>query len=89
MTNIYPGLFVTFMGGPFDNLLMQIHKTREFKTKGAILFDYAHLSDNYIEALTTRVFNPNYDPRDVKVKEEYKPTVTYKDKKKKRKKNTN
>lgn len=86
MTNIYPGLFVTFMGGPFDNLLMQIHKTREFKTKGAILFDYAHLSDNYIEALTTRVFNPNYDPRDVKVKEEYKPTVTYKDKKKKRKK---
>ena len=86
MTNIYPGLFVTFMGGPFDNLLMQIHKTREFKTKGAILFDYAHLSDNYIEALTTRVFNPNYDPRDVKVTEEDKPTVTYKDKKKKRKK---
>ena len=84
MTNIYPGLFVTFMGGPFDNLLMQIHKTREFKTKGAILFDYAHLSDNYIDALTTRVFNQNYDPRDVKVKEEYKPTVTYKDRKKKR-----
>lgn len=88
MTNIYPGIFVTFMGGPFDNLLMQIHKTREFKTKGAILFDYAHLSDNYIDALTTRVFNPNYDPRDVKIKEEYKPTVKLGEKKK-RKRNKN
>ena len=82
MTNVYPGIFVTFMGGPQDNLLIQIHKTREFKTKGAILFDYAHLSDSYIDALTTRIFNPNYDPRDIKVKEEYKPTVKLGEKKK-------
>ena len=87
MTNIYPGIFVTFMGGPIDNLLVQIHKTREFKTNGAILFDYAHLSDNYIDALTTRVYNSNYDPRDVKVKEEYKPTVKLGEKQKKRKRN--
>lgn len=86
ITNIYPGIFVTFMGGPFDNLLIQIHKTRQFKTKGAILFDYAHLNDDYIDALTTRIFNKNYDPRDVKVQPAggYKPIVTYKDKKKKR-----
>jgi len=70
------------MGGPQDNLLIQLHKTREFKTKGAILFDYAHLSDSYIDALTTRIFNPNYDPRDITVKEEYKPTVKLGEKKK-------
>ncbi|MBE7705552.1 MAG: hypothetical protein E7Z90_07085 [Cyanobacteria bacterium SIG29] len=85
MTNIYPGIFVTFMGGPFDSLLMQIHKTREFKTKGAILFDYAHLSDEYIEALTTRVFNETYDKRNIKIEpnKNYKPVVTYKENKKK------
>lgn len=92
VTNIYPGIFVTFMGGPFDNLLIQIHKTREFKTKGAILFDYAHLNDEYIEALTTRVFNKSYDTADTKIKPsetEYKHTVKYKDKKKKRRRKKN
>lgn len=69
MTKIYPGIFVTFMGGPFDNLLVQIHKTRKFNTEGAILFDYAHLNDEYVDALTTRVFNKYYDPRDVREKE--------------------
>lgn len=60
-TEIYPGIFVTFMGGSEDDLLLQIHKARELKTKGSILFDYGHLSDNYIEALTTRVFNKSYE----------------------------
>ncbi len=80
-TNVYPGLFVTFMGGTFDDLLIQIHKTREFKTKGTVLFDYAHLNDKYIEALTTRVFNKSYSQRSGKkynndtfeLQEEYKP----------------
>lgn len=93
MTNIYPGIFVTFMGGPFDNLLVQIHKTRKFKTEGAILFDYAHLNDNYIDALTTRVFNKSYDPRDIQVKEiqpQHSVKLNKKEKKKKkRKKNKN
>lgn len=66
-TNIYPGIFVTFMGGSMDDLLLQIHKTREYKTKGAILFDYNHLTDKYIEALTTRVFNKEYEPRDTQI----------------------
>ncbi len=88
MTNIYPGIFVTFMGGPFDNLLVQIHKTRKFNTEGAILFDYAHLNDNYIDALTTRVFNKSYDPRDIRQKEEtkYEHKVKLNKKEKKRKK---
>lgn len=66
-TDIYPGIFVTFMGGSMDDLLLQIHKTREYNTKGAILFDYAHLNDDYVDALTTRVFNKSYEPRDVKI----------------------
>lgn len=91
MTNIYPGIFVTFMGGPFDNLLVQIHKTRKFNTEGAILFDYAHLHDNYIDALTTRVFNKSYDPRDIRQQEEtkyeHKVKLNKKEKKRKKKKN--
>ena len=87
-TQIYPGLFVTFMGGPAEDLLLQIHKTREYKTKGAILFDYAHLSNEYIEALQTRIYNNEFDNREFKLKTpqaDYKPQVKIKDKKKKKK----
>jgi len=92
LTKLYPGLFVTFMGGTFDELLMQIQKTREFKTNGAILFDYAHLNDVYIDALTTRVFNKSYEDTakskngwSLKTNQNYSPQVKYKDKKSKRK----
>lgn len=57
-TKIYPGLFVTFMGGTFDDLLKQIQEGREQNTNGAIIFDYAHLSQDYIDALKVRVYNP-------------------------------
>ena len=82
-TKIYPGLFVTFMGGPFEDLLIQIHKTREFRAKGAIIFDYAHLDDKYIEALKTRVYNQTYENRefDLKTPENYTPQVKYNEKK--------
>ena len=86
-TKIYPGLFVTFMGGPFEDLLMQIHKTREFKTRGTVIFDYAHLDDVYVDALTTRVFNKTYDSKEyaIKTPQNYKPELKYKEKKKKKK----
>ena len=86
-TKIYPGLFVTFMGGPFEDLLMQIHKTREFKTRGTVIFDYAHLDDVYIDALMTRVFNKTYDSKEyaIKTPQNYKPELKYKEKKKKKK----
>lgn len=88
-TKVYPGLFVTFMGGSFEDLLMQIQKTREFKSKGVILFDYAHFANKYAEALTTRVYNKSYDNKQkefsVKAPKDYKPTVKYKDKKSKKK----
>ena len=89
-TGIYPGLFVTFMGGSFDDLLLQIHKTREFRTKGSVLFDYAHLNDKYIEALTTRVYNRDYgiEKTPKTYSEQSKHNFTVKEnKKKKRNKN--
>ncbi|MCD7879390.1 MAG: family 10 glycosylhydrolase [Candidatus Gastranaerophilales bacterium] len=91
-TKIYPGLFVTFMGGPFEDLLLQIQKTREFKTMGSIIFDYAHLDDIYIDALKTRVFNSSYDSKETQYKktsENYKPELRIQDKKSKKKKRRN
>ncbi len=86
-TKIYPGIFVTFMGGSFEDLLMQIHKTREYKAKGTVLFDYAHLKDKYVDALKTRIFNNAYDIKPIKIIEnnDFTPEVRYKDKKKKKK----
>lgn len=82
---IYPGLFVTFMGGPYEDLLVQIQKTREFKSKGSVLFDYAHFGDKYIDALKTRVYNASYDERELKPyshKKDYIPEIKYNDVKK-------
>ena len=87
-TKIYPGIFFTFIGGPTEDLLFQIHKTREYKTRGSILFDYAHLSNDYINALQTRIYNKDYDNREFKLKTpqtNYKPQVKIKEKNKKRK----
>ena len=83
-TNIYPGLFVTFMGGTPEDLLLQIQKTREYKAKGSILFDYAHLKNDYIEALKIRAFNNEYDDRNYKIKSNsnYKPKVKLNERKK-------
>ncbi|MBR6162564.1 family 10 glycosylhydrolase [bacterium] len=60
-TALYSGLFVTFMGGSVDDLLIQIQKSREVGANGIILFDYAHFSQKYMDALSTRVFNKNSD----------------------------
>lgn len=85
ITKIYPGLFVTFMGGSIEDLLLQIHKTREYKTSGNVLFDYAHLNSKYVDALMTRVFNENYELRDSKLKIPEKTQINDSKKKKKRK----
>lgn len=74
-TKIYPGIFVTFMGGTFEDLLLQIHKSREFNFKGTVIFDYAHLNDKYIDALKTRIYNNSYDfkpPKENKKKKKRK-----------------
>lgn len=62
LTNIYPGLFVTFMGGATDDLLRQVHETRKLSMSGFILFDYAHFEDKYIDVLKSGAFNiKNYN----------------------------
>lgn len=56
-TKLYPGIFIMFMNAPSYDLLMQVHETRKMHTNGLILFDYAHFSDKYREALSVRAFN--------------------------------
>ena len=75
ITNIYTGLFVTFMGGSPEDLLMQLQKAREYKAKGSIIFDYAHFEDSYIDALKVRVYNEQYDDRNYKMGKEVKQNI--------------
>lgn len=56
-TDLYAGLFITFMGGSSEDLLRQIHEARKLGVSGIIMFDYAHLADKYTETLTTSVFD--------------------------------
>lgn len=58
-TKLYAGLFVTFMNGSSSDLIKQIHASRRYALSGVILFDYAHLSVNYIDTLTQSVFKPS------------------------------
>ena len=58
---VYPGVFSPFMNAGFEDLLMLIQKIREFNFHGAVLFDYAHLSSESIDALKTRIFNDSYE----------------------------
>ena len=57
-TKLYAGLFVTFMNGSSADLMKQIHAARKYSLNGLILFDYAHLNDNYVQSLTQSVFKP-------------------------------
>ena len=57
-TKLYAGLFVTFMNGSNSDLIKQIHAARKFSLNGLIIFDYAHLKDNYIETLTQSIYKP-------------------------------
>lgn len=56
-TKLYAGLFITFMDGSPDDLLRQIHESRQLDTKGIILFDYAHLKDKYTSTLRESAFD--------------------------------
>lgn len=58
-TKTYAGLFVTFMNGADTDLIKQIHVTRQCNTSGIILFDYAHLGNNYVDTLTQSILKQN------------------------------
>ena len=60
-TDIYPGIFVSFMNGSIDDMLNLIHMTRQLKTKGLVIFDYAHFKPQYVNAVTASAFTPLND----------------------------
>ena len=55
-TKLYAGLFVTFMNGANTDLIKQIHAARKYELSGIIIFDYAHLTDDYVDVLTQSIF---------------------------------
>jgi uncharacterized lipoprotein YddW (UPF0748 family) len=56
-TELYAGLFVTFMGGAPEDLIRQIHQTRMLDSNGVILFDWAHTGAQYTSTLMASTFN--------------------------------
>lgn len=58
-TKLYAGLFVTFMNGSSSDLIKQIHAARKYGLSGVIIFDYAHLNQNYLDVLTESIFKAN------------------------------
>ena len=56
-TELYSGLFVTFMGGNSEDLIRQIFEARKLKANGVILFDYAHTTPVYTTTLMASAFN--------------------------------
>ena len=53
---VFPGLFAGFIESDPEDLLRQIHIIRKLQLGGVILFDWAHLNDNYLDVLKTSVF---------------------------------
>ena len=41
-------------------MIKQIHAARKFSLNGIIIFDYAHLTDDYIKTLTQSIYRPLY-----------------------------
>lgn len=56
-TDLFAGLFVTFMGGAPEDLIRQIYETRKMNANGVILFDYAHTTPVYTSTLMASAFN--------------------------------
>lgn len=56
-TDLFAGVFVTFIGGSADDLIRQIHSSRKLETGGVVIFDYAHVSNKYDDAISM-FFNP-------------------------------
>lgn len=68
-TDLYAGLFVTFMGGTSEDLIRQIYETRKMNVNGVILFDYAHTTPVYTSTLMASAFNP-MKPEKIQIAEE-------------------
>ena len=82
-TDLYAGLFVTFMDGDTEDLVRQIHETRKLKANGVILFDYAHTN---IPKYTNMLKNSAFQNKVCDKKQEKQNKKNKKDKKTERKK---
>ena len=60
-TEIYAGIFVSFMNGSKDDMLRQIHMSRQLDAKGIIIFENSHFTKDYIKAVSTSAFTPLND----------------------------
>jgi hypothetical protein len=78
-TELYAGLFVTFMGGSSEDLIRQIFEARKMNVNGIILFDYAHTTPVYTSTLMASAFDPASNGTKIK--------LTQKKKNEKKKKN--
>ena len=67
-TDIFAGIFVTFMGGAKEDLVRQIHEARKLKANGIILFDWTHTKDKYSEMLSDSAFKATRKRCDAKQK---------------------
>lgn len=88
-TDLFAGLFVTFMGGTGEDLVRQIFETRKMNANGVILFDYAHTTPVYTSTLMAGAFNSNKKESPIKIatqkKKSQKPSRLKKSKKTKAK----
>ena len=82
-TELYAGLFVTFMGGSSEDLIRQIFETRKMNANGVILFDYAHTTPVYTSTLMASAFDEANQTRKAKLAQKKKSA------KKKNKRNVN
>ncbi len=71
-TELYAGLFVTFMGGASEDLIRQIFETRKMNANGVILFDYAHTTPVYTTTLMASAFNSANLAKNVKIAQKKK-----------------
>ena len=55
---IYPGLFAGFIESDPEDLLKQIHIARKLRLDGIVLFDWAHLNNDYQSVLKASAFKP-------------------------------
>lgn len=81
-TQLYAGLFVTFMGGTAEDLVRQIHQTRQMNADGIILFDWAHTTAKYTSTLMASAFNSGISNRTIIAQKEKKKRSWFKRKKK-------
>ena len=71
-TDLFAGLFVTFMGGAPEDLIRQIYQTRIMQSNGIIIFDWAHTTGQYTSTLMASAFNSGVKSHGITVAQKQK-----------------